>query len=52
MATLREFGAYYCKALCAGNGYSIGKLDNVAAVRSKPRPKGLAAKPALGVALS
>ena len=46
MVTLREFGAYCCKASCAGNGYSIGKYDNVAAVRAKPRPRGLTAEPA------
>ena len=41
MAALRELGVCCCKAACAGNGCSIGKHDNVAAVRAKPRPKGL-----------
>jgi len=51
MAALREFGAHCCKASCAGNGYSIGKHDNVAAVRSKPLARGLIAEPARNKAL-
>ena len=52
MVTLREFGACSCKASCAGNGCSIGKCDNVAAVRSRPCPKGLIAEATRSKALS
>ena len=44
MVALHEFGACGCKASCAGNGNSIGKSDNEAAMCAKPCPKGLIAK--------
>lgn len=44
LVALRELGTCCCKASCAGNGDSIGKCDNEAAVRTKPRPKGLTAR--------